>query len=112
MDTSFTEKNPCRRFANCGNKHCERFTWIDSQEMPTYCKECLNILLREYGELDVESSSSSRSRRCKRCEELEILLDKKEKEIDGWKKEIHVVEILGGIVIGFLLAIFLVIISK
>lgn len=75
MKTSYTERNPCRRFGSCVNNACNHkvWTWLDKQEVLAYVNDCLNIVIDKYGELanevetakrksEVDSSSSSQQR--------------------------------------------------
>lgn len=125
MMTSYTYRNPCRRFFRCLNDACKNklFEWMDSQEAPTFANECLNIVIDKYGELAEEFESLKRKHEMdssmeecmflrQRCMDLQTQVAKKEKEFVERKKLIEEYRFLVGIVLGMLLSIFLVFISK
>ncbi|ONK63985.1 uncharacterized protein A4U43_C07F20930 [Asparagus officinalis] len=98
MKTSYTLRHPCRRFGICATNTCNCWTWLDHGEVPSYAHDSMNIFIRKFEELSIEN------------EKLRSRIHNEENGI--WKKHIQEEGFLLGIFVGFMMSIFLVIISK
>lgn len=98
VKTSYTSRHPCRRFGICATNTCNCWTLVDHGEVPSYAHDSMNILIRKYEELSIEN---------------ENLRSRIHGEENGsWKKYIQEKGFVLGIYVGFMMSIFLVIISK